>query len=255
MGQIATIKEIKQLLQQTDDEKAAAPFREDGRRGVQAELKKFDRKIKQKQNEQDLWQEMSRYECELHDYSYIAGVDEVGRGPLAGGVTAAAVILPEGTYLPGLNDSKKIPKVKREQLFEEISSCAFVGIGSCTPEEIDTYNIYEASKKAMLRAVQELPVQPDYLLVDAMTLPVEINQMNLIKGDARSVSIAAASVVAKVTRDREMCELDRIYPGYGFKANAGYGTSEHLEALERLGPTPSHRRSFSPVRERMHSKS
>ncbi|MFC4735586.1 ribonuclease HII [Bacillus daqingensis] len=247
---MATIKAIKQILQQSTDEKAAAPFRQDGRRGVQAELRKFDRKLRQEQQYQELWQEMTRYERDLRDYCSIAGIDEVGRGPLAGGVTAAAVILPNEAYLPGLNDSKKIPKLKREQLFEDILACASVGVGSCTPKEIDTYNIYEASKIAMVRALERLPVQPDYLLIDAMELPVSINQKNLTKGDTKSVSIAAASIVAKVTRDREMAELDRIYPGYGFQANAGYGTSEHLQALDRLGPTPYHRQSFAPVRNR-----
>ena len=194
---------------------------------------------------------MLAYEKELYaqGIDLIAGVDEVGRGPLAGPVVAAAVILPENCKIPGLNDSKKIPKSKHHAIYQAVLDQALsVGIGIKDNQVIDQVNIYEATKLAMLEAIQELDPRPQHLLIDAMKLDLPISQTSIIKGDANSLSIAAASIVAKVTRDQMMEEFDREYPGYDFAQNAGYGTAKHLAGLEQLGVTPIHRRSFEPVK-------
>ena len=194
---------------------------------------------------------MLAYEKELYaqGIQLIAGVDEVGRGPLAGPVVAAAVILPENCKIPGLNDSKKIPKSKHQAIYQAVLDQALsVGIGVKDNQVIDQVNIYEATKLAMLEAIQELDQQPQHLLIDAMKLDLPISQTSIIKGDANSLSIAAASVVAKVTRDQMMAAYDQEYPGYDFGQNAGYGTSKHLEGLEKYGVTPIHRRSFEPIK-------
>ena len=190
--------------------------------------------------------EMRIYEEKYADYELICGVDEVGRGPLAGPVFTAAVILPKDCEILYLNDSKKLSEKKREELFLEISEKALaIGIGSCTPEEIDTLNIKQATRKAMLHAVQNLELQPGLVLVDAETITgLDIRQVPIIKGDAKSVSIAAASIVAKVTRDHLMMEYDKLYPQYGFASNKGYGSAAHMQALREYGPCPIHRRSF-----------
>jgi ribonuclease HII len=181
----------------------------------------------------------------------IAGVDEVGVGPLAGPVLAAAVILPQGTSLRGVDDSKTISAARREELAAKIHACALgVGIGIVEVEDIDRLNIYRAALEAMRRAVAALPVDPEHVLVDARRIPnLAIPQTPLIDGDARSFCIAAASIVAKVARDRMMCALDALYPQYGFREHMGYGTAQHLAALDRYGPCAIHRRSFAPVRE------
>lgn len=181
----------------------------------------------------------------------IAGVDEVGRGPLAGPVLAAAVILPTGLLIPGVDDSKKLSQHKRESLFEVIMDQALsIGIGSVGPETIDSINILQATRLAMLNAVQQLSPQPDYLLIDGIT-PINsaLPQKTVKKGDSLSLSIAAASIIAKVTRDRLMAEMDQRYPGYGFAGHKGYGSAAHLEAIRRLGPSPIHRLSFGGVKE------
>ena len=177
---------------------------------------------------------------------YIAGIDEVGRGPLAGPVVTAAVILPEDFDVLVVDDSKKLSPKKREELYELILEKAIaVSIGRREPEDIDRINILEATKEAMEDAVLGLSVQPDHLLIDAVKLSgLKIPQTSIIKGDARSVSIAAASIIAKVTRDREMVEMDEKYPGYSFASNKGYGTKAHYEGLTKLGPCPIHRKSF-----------
>ncbi len=177
---------------------------------------------------------------------YIAGIDEVGRGPLAGPVVAAAVILPEDFSLLGVDDSKKLSPKKREELFEQIKEAAVCwAVGRREPERIDEINILEATKEAMLDAVAALPVRPDHLLIDAVTLRgADCPQTSIVHGDALSVSIAAASIIAKVTRDREMVEMDAVYPGYAFASNKGYGTAAHYEGLAKLGPCPLHRRTF-----------
>ena len=177
---------------------------------------------------------------------YIAGVDEVGRGPLAGPVVTAAVILPKDFSVLGVDDSKKLSPKKRDELFDLIMENAIaVSIGRREPDVIDEINILQATKAAMLDAIYGLSVRPDHVLIDAVKLDkLEIPQTSIIKGDAKSVSIAAASIIAKVTRDREMVEMDSVYPGYGFASNKGYGTKLHYEGLAKLGPCPIHRRSF-----------
>lgn len=196
--------------------------------------------------ERERLKEMRIYEEKYADYELICGVDEVGRGPLAGPVFTAAVILPKDCEILYLNDSKKLSEKKREELFLEISEKALaIGIGSCTPEEIDALNIKQATRKAMLQAVQNLELQPGLVLVDAETITgLDIRQVPIIKGDAKSVSIAAASIVAKVTRDHLMIEYDKLYPQYGFASNKGYGSVAHMQALREYGPCPIHRRSF-----------
>ncbi|MBQ9825690.1 MAG: ribonuclease HII [Firmicutes bacterium] len=193
-------------------------------------------------------QEMLSFERELWSAGkeYIAGVDEVGRGPLAGPVVTAAVILPKDFSLLGVDDSKKLSPKRREELFEQIKEAAVCwAIGRREPDRIDEINILEATKEAMLDAVKALPVKPDHVLIDAVRLQgLDMPQTSIIKGDARSVSIAAASILAKVTRDREMVEMAGIYPGYAFESNKGYGTAAHYEGLRKLGPCPIHRKTF-----------
>lgn len=190
---------------------------------------------------------MKEFEYKYYpDYSLICGIDEVGRGPLAGPVYAAAVILPRDKEILYLNDSKKLSEKRRDELYDVIMENAVaVGIGYASPETIDEINILQATYEAMRMAIAALDPQPNLMLVDAGTIPkVDIKQVGIIKGDARSVSIAAASIVAKVTRDRLMYEYDEQYPGYNFAGNKGYGTAEHINALKTLGPTPIHRKSF-----------
>jgi ribonuclease HII len=179
----------------------------------------------------------------------IAGVDEVGVGPLAGPLVAAAVILPKDCPLRGVDDSKKLTAARRQALREEIAGCAVaIGVGVVAVDDVDRLNTYWAAIEAMRRALAALPVAPEQVLVDARTIPgLGLPQTALIKGDARSYSIAAASIVAKVIRDEMMADLDRRYPAYGFARHMGYGTAEHLAALSRFGPCPEHRRTFQPV--------
>ena len=194
--------------------------------------------------------EMLYYENDLVNsgINYIAGIDEVGRGPLVGPVVAAAVILPKDFYDKRINDSKKISEKMRDELFKVISDNAIsVGIGIISNERIDEVNIYEATKEAMKEAISKLSVKPEYLLIDAMKLDVGIPSLSIIKGDSKSQSIAAASIVAKVTRDSMMYELDKKYPMYDFKNNKGYPTKKHLEAIEKYGIIDEHRRSYGPV--------
>ena len=192
--------------------------------------------------------EMKVPEEDLHEQGYrcIAGIDEVGRGPLAGPVVAGAVILSPDCEILYLNDSKKLSEKKRELLYDEIMEKAVAtGIGVISPARIDEINILQATYEAMRMAISNLKVQPSVLLNDAVTIPlVEIPQVPIIKGDAKSVSIAAASIIAKVTRDHMMVEYEEIYPGYGFASNKGYGSAQHIAALKELGPTPIHRRTF-----------
>jgi ribonuclease HII len=181
----------------------------------------------------------------------VAGVDEVGVGPLAGPVIAAAVVLPQNVRERGVDDSKRLTASQREDLAGRIGAVALaVGIGIAEVEEVDRLNVYHAALVAMRRAVESLSLVPERLLVDARTIPgIDMPQTPMVRGDQRSYSIAAASIVAKVRRDSLMRDLDAVYPGYGFGRNMGYGTAEHLAAIERLGPCPVHRRSFSPVRQ------
>lgn len=182
-----------------------------------------------------------------HDLQFagvVAGMDEVGRGPLAGNVVTACVVMSPEPVIPWIDDSKKLSESRREKVFEEIMNCAlYVGIGQATPEEIDEINILEATKKAMREAAAQVPA--DIFLIDAVTgLGLNGREVPIIKGDATSYAIAAASIVAKVTRDRQLIELDKKYPAYGFARNKGYGTAEHIAALKELGPCEAHRRSF-----------
>ena len=198
------------------------------------------------QKEQERMYELFAYEREYAAYQAICGIDEVGRGPLAGPVVASAVILPKDCDILYINDSKKLSEKKREMLYDEIMEKAVdVGIGIVGPERIDEINILQATYEAMREAISKLSVQPDLLLNDAVKIPgVTLPQVSIIKGDAKSASIGAASIIAKVTRDRMMVEYDSIFPEYGFAANKGYGTAIHIAALKELGPTPIHRRSF-----------
>ena len=248
-----TIKEVKERLA-TIDRLDHPLFKEliyDARAGVQSAINKRKREL-QKQVDEDLrLEKMLTYEKELYaqGIQLIAGVDEVGRGPLAGPVVAAAVILPKNCKIPGLNDSKKIPKSKHQAIYQAVLDQAIsVGIGVKDNHVIDQVNIYEATKLAMLEAIHELEPQPQHLLIDAMKLDFPIPQTSIIKGDANSLSIAAASIVAKVTRDQMMAAYDQEYPGYDFAQNAGYGTTKHLEGLEKQGVSPIHRRSFEPIK-------
>ena len=248
-----TIKEVKERLAMIDelDHPLFEELILDGRAGVQAAISKRKREL-QKQVDEDLrLEKMLAYEKELYaqGIDLIAGVDEVGRGPLAGPVVAAAVILPKACKILGLNDSKKIPKSKHKEIYEAVLQNAIaIGIGIKDNQVIDQVNIYEATKLAMMEAIGQLEPQPQHLLIDAMKLDLPIPQTSIIKGDANSLSIAAASIVAKVTRDQMMEEFDCEYPGYDFTQNAGYGTANHLAGLHKLGVTPIHRRSFEPVK-------
>ena len=248
-----TIKEVKERLAMIDelDHPLFEELILDGRAGVQAAISKRKREL-QKQVDEDLrLEKMLAYEKELYaqGIDLIAGVDEVGRGPLAGPVVAAAVILPKACKIPGLNDSKKIPKSKHKEIYEAVFQNAIaIGIGIKDNHVIDQVNIYEATKLAMMEAIGQLDPQPQHLLIDAMKLDLPISQTSIIKGDANSLSIAAASIVAKVTRDQMMEEFDCEYPGYDFTQNAGYGTANHLAGLDQLGVTPIHRRSFEPIK-------
>lgn len=189
---------------------------------------------------------MKVYEKEYESHGWICGIDEVGRGPLCGPVVASAVILPKDCQILYLNDSKKLSEKKREELYDIIMEQAIaVGVGMATPQRIDEINILQATYEAMRQAISNLNVKPAVLLNDAVTIPeVDIPQIPIIKGDAKSVSIAAASIIAKVTRDRMMVEYDRIYPGYDLASNKGYGTKVHMEALKTVGPCEIHRRTF-----------
>lgn len=192
---------------------------------------------------------MKEFENELYEngIKYIAGIDEVGRGPLVGPVVTAAVILPREFYDERINDSKKLTEKKRELLYDVIMENAVsVGIGISSEDMIDEINILEATKKAMIEAVNNLSVKPEHLLIDAVKLNIDIPQTPIIKGDAKSESIAAASIVAKVTRDRMMIELDKEHPEYDFKHNKGYGTKKHIEAIEKYGILKEHRKTFAP---------
>lgn len=207
---------------------------------------------KKRKQEEKLKKELERleamcvYEKEYAAWGAICGIDEAGRGPLAGPVVAGAVILPKDEKILYVNDSKKLSEKKREMLYDEIMDRALaVGVGVVGPERIDEINILQATYEAMRMAVAQLKVQPDILLNDAVTIPdLKVRQVPIVKGDAKSVSIAAASIIAKVTRDRLMREYGQVFPEYEFASNKGYGTKSHIEALKTYGPTPIHRRTF-----------
>jgi ribonuclease HII len=250
---MATIKEIKEQVAQIQqlNDPLFDELEKDDRSGVIQAVAKRKREIQKCLEEDARLEGMLAYEKELYGQGIrlIAGVDEVGRGPLAGPVVAAAVILPKGCKISGLNDSKKIPKSKHKEIYEAVLEHAIaIGIGVKDNHVIDQVNIYEATKLAMIEAIGQLNPKPQHLLIDAMKLDLPISQTSIIKGDANSLSIAAASIVAKVTRDQMMETYDQEYPGYDFAQNAGYGTAKHLAGLQKLGITPIHRRSFEPIK-------
>ncbi|MCR5678385.1 MAG: ribonuclease HII [Agathobacter sp.] len=243
------ISSIKALLKETEDANLGAfiqMYQDDERSGVQKIVVSARKRLNKLEAEKARIEQLKFYEKKYQDYEFICGIDEVGRGPLAGPVMAGAVILPKDCDILYINDSKKLSEAKREALYEEIMEKAVaVAIGVNTPERIDEINILQATYEAMREAISNLSQQPDLLLNDAVTIPeVTIRQIPIIKGDAKSISIGAASIVAKVTRDRLMVEYDKMYPQYGFASNKGYGSAEHIEALKKYGPTPIHRRSF-----------
>lgn len=244
------IKELLTTITDPTDERLVQ-IKNDSRKGALTAYTSWENRLKKQQivlEKQEEMLQIERYFWERGTH-YIAGIDEVGRGPLAGPVVAAAVILPNDFDVLEINDSKQLSSAKRELLFDRINESALaIGIGIKDHQVIDEVNIYEATKLAMIEAIQQLPQQPEQLLIDAMHLPVSIPQESFIKGDAKSLSIAAASIVAKVTRDRMMADYDELYPGYGFSKNAGYGTKVHLEGLEKYGACPIHRKTFAPVK-------
>ncbi|SHF51141.1 ribonuclease HII [Ornithinibacillus halophilus] len=236
-------------------EKEIDLLRNDKRKGAQLLVKRFE---KEKQKEEELeraFEEMCLYERKQYvmNNHYIAGVDEAGRGPLAGPVVAAAVILPSDFKLLGLNDSKQINETDREKFYDIVlSEATSYGISIINNDQIDTINIFEATKLAMTEAINKLDPYPDHILIDAVELKgLSCTHEAIIKGDAKSISIAAASILAKVTRDRLMKDMHLEYPMYDFAANMGYGTKKHLESLQKYGPSPYHRKTFAPVREVM----
>lgn len=244
-----SISQIKEEFEQADAAQRAVLYEvysSDDRAGVKKLVSAYRKKEEALQKERMRLKDMRSFEHKYSTYSLICGIDEAGRGPLAGPVVAGAVILPKDCEILYLNDSKKLSPAKREALYEEIMEKAeAVGVGMASPARIDEINILQATYEAMREAVYNLGVTPELLLNDAVTIPdVSIPQVPIIKGDAKSVSIAAASIIAKVTRDRLMVQYDEILPGYGFARHKGYGSKDHIEAIRRLGPTPIHRQTF-----------
>lgn len=243
------IREIREKLQAAKIEELPVLFMQyekDGRAGVRDAVEKGRKRLSAYEKEVARSEALKKYEREYAVYQHICGIDEVGRGPLAGPVVAGAVILPKDCDILYINDSKKLSEKKREELYEVILEKAVaVGLGYSTPKRIDEINILQATYEAMREAVGQLSIVPDLLLNDAVTIPeVAIRQVPIIKGDAKSISIGAASIVAKVTRDRLMVQYDEVYPAYGFAANKGYGAQMHIEALKKYGPCPIHRKTF-----------
>lgn len=243
------IDEIRKELKAVPEERLEdfiQKYRTDERSGVQTLVTQAGKRLEKYRKEIERTENLKMYEKKYGEYEYICGIDEVGRGPLAGPVVAAAVILPKDCGILYINDSKKLTAKKREELYDVIMSQAVsVGIGMRSPARIDEINILQATYEAMREAVSKLEPQPTLLLNDAVTIPeVGIPQVPIIKGDAKSISIGAASIIAKVTRDRLMVEYDRLMPEYEFASNKGYGSAAHIQALQKYGPTPIHRRTF-----------
>ena len=241
--------EIKNILQAASIEELPEfieTYSRDERAGVRKLAESAARRLEALEKEKRRIEQLRAYEEQYGEYEYICGVDEAGRGPLAGPVAAGAVILPRGCRILYINDSKQLSEKKREELYDVIREQAVSwAVGIVSPERIDEINILQATYEAMREAVGKLTPGPDILLNDAVTIPRIANpQVPIIKGDAKSISIGAASIVAKVTRDRLMAEYDRKYPEYDFAGNKGYGSAGHIEALKKYGPTPIHRRSF-----------
>ena len=244
-----SISEIKKEFEQANSENFPMLYEmyaNDTRSGVVNIIAKYKRQEEKLREEKCRMENMYIYERKYADFEFICGIDEVGRGPLAGPVVAGAVILPKDCDILYLNDSKKLSEKMRESLYDEIMDKAVAtGIGMVSPQRIDEINILQATYEAMRMAIDNLKVKPDLLLNDAVTIPeVTIKQVPIIKGDAKSASIAAASIIAKVTRDRLMVQYEEVLPGYGFASNKGYGSAAHIQALKELGVTPIHRESF-----------
>jgi ribonuclease HII len=233
----APVSELPELIGEYSD---------DERGGVKKLIDGAKKKIAALEAEKKRIYALSEFERKYADCSFICGIDEVGRGPLAGPVVAGAVILPKDCDILYINDSKKLSEKMREELYEEIKEKAVAAsVGHRSAERIDEINILQATYEAMREAIAGLGVTPDILLNDAVTIPgVNIRQVPIIKGDAKSISIGAASIFAKVTRDREMVEYDKMYPEYGFAKHVGYGTAQHIEAIKKYGPCPIHRKTF-----------
>ena len=243
------IGEIKEELKAVDDEKLPSfieTYEKDERPGVVKIVEQAKKRFEKLEAEKLRIENLKKYEREYADYGYICGIDEVGRGPLAGPVVAGAVILPKDCDILYINDSKKLSAAKREELYDVIMEKAVaVGIGMASSQRIDEINILQATYEAMREAVSQLTLPLGHVLADAVRIPkLTVAQTPIIKGDAKCYSIAAASIIAKVTRDRIMREYDRIYPGYGFSDNKGYGSAAHIETLKKKGPVPIHRRTF-----------
>ena len=247
---MAAISDIRRELSEISSSEWPAfieRYGTDERTGVQKLVEKCRKQMEKAAEEDARLEHMLFYEKKYYeDYDYICGIDEAGRGPLAGPVVAGAVILPKGLKIPYLNDSKQLSAKRREELFDIIMEKALaVGVGVASPERIDEINILQATYEAMRQAVAELKVKPQILLNDAVFIPgLNLPQSKIIKGDAKSLSIAAASVIAKVTRDRMMVAYDEIFPEYGFAKHKGYGAKAHIEKIQSIGPCPIHRRSF-----------
>jgi len=256
---LKTIKDITNALKTAHNyEEWMKDIAQDERAGVQKAWLQFQKKIEKQQALQQAHDDKIAFDISFLSSTaqYIAGVDEAGRGPLAGPVVTAAVILPNNCQaLLGLNDSKQLSKETREKfatLVREYAIAYYIHFQS--EEEIDRLNIYEATKQSMKKSVKELAIKPDFVVVDAMTLPIDIPQASIIKGDAKSLAIAAASILAKTARDDYMEELDKQFPEYGFAKHAGYGTKQHLEALEHYGVTVHHRKTFEPIKSMISNK-
>lgn len=244
-----SIANIRGAIRECPDdqlETLLATFADDPRAGVQSLVSSGRRRAEAYRKELARTEEMWHYERLYPDREYVGGIDEVGRGPLAGPVVAACVILPKDCRLLYINDSKQLTEKKRDELYDRIlEEAVSVGIGVVSHEVIDEINILQATYRAMREAIDMMEIKPDQILVDAVHIPgITIPQRGIIKGDAKSISIAAASIVAKVTRDRMMTEMDARYPGYGFAGNKGYGSAEHIQAIREKGPCEIHRRSF-----------
>ena len=244
-----SIREIREeMVSASQDELTGLleKYASDTRAGVQSLLRKYQMQEEKLRAERKRLDSMWEYERQYGDCTYICGLDEAGRGPLAGPVVAGAVILPKECEILYLNDSKKLSAKRRDELYDEIQEKAVAaGVGVISPARIDEINILQATYEAMRMAIQKLGIIPQVLLNDAVTIPeIGIPQVPIIKGDAKSVSIAAASILAKVTRDRLMVEYDRIYPQYSFAKHKGYGAKAHIEAIQKYGPSPIHRRTF-----------
>lgn len=246
MGSISDIKKLFDSADISDFDGLIAEYETDDRDGVKKIVMSAKKKLDAYIAEKNRMYRMFEFERKYEDKGYVCGIDEVGRGPLAGPVVAAAVILPKDCDILYLNDSKQLSAKKRELLYDEIMEKAVaVGVGMASPRVIDEINILNADYEAMREAIGRLSVKPDMLLNDAVNIPgVDISQVGIIKGDTLSASIAAASIVAKVTRDRMMVEYDALYPEYGFARNMGYGTKEHIDAIKSIGPCEIHRRTF-----------